>query len=91
MNIGEMAVFAFRAGPELCWHVGCFVCCHDGELLVDHIYCWDADNQKLYCPRHWSEALKPRCAGCEEVCVRSIILKFLQLITIKDESVKVVK
>ena len=68
MNFGEMAIFTFRAGPEICWHVQCFVCSEDSELLVDHIYCWDTDNKKLYCPRHWSEFLKPRCAGCEEVC-----------------------
>ena len=67
MNIDEMAVFALRAGPEMCWHVCCFVCSEDGELLVDHVYCWDEEKQKLYCPRHWSESLKPRCAGCEEV------------------------
>ncbi|XP_068701893.1 testin-like [Montipora foliosa] len=67
MNIGEMAVFAFRAGPDLCWHVECFVCSADGALLVDLVYCWDSEKQKLYCPRHWSESLKPRCAGCEEL------------------------
>ncbi|XP_073252671.1 testin-like isoform X2 [Porites lutea] len=67
MNFGEMAIFTFRAGPEICWHVQCFVCSEDSELLVDHIYCWDTDNKKLYCPRHWSEFLKPRCAGCEEL------------------------
>ena len=71
MNFGEMAVFAFRAGPELCWHTQCFVCFQDGELLIDHVYCWDVEKQNLYCPRHWSESLKPRCAGCEEVCTFS--------------------
>ena len=37
MNVGEMAVFALRAGPYMCWHVHCFVCSEDGELLVDHV------------------------------------------------------
>ena len=69
VNVGEMAVFALRSGPDTCWHVQCFVCSEDGELLVDLIYCWDEEKQKLYCPRHWSESLKPRCAGCEEVCI----------------------
>lgn len=76
MNVGEMAVFALRSGPDFCWHVQCFVCCEDGELLVDHVYCWDAEKEKLYCSRHWSESLKPRCAGCEEVGVHSSILVF---------------
>lgn len=67
MNVGEMAVFAIRSGPDSCWHVQCFVCSEDSELLVDLVYCWDEEKQKLFCPRHWSESLKPRCAGCEEV------------------------
>ncbi|XP_044177392.1 four and a half LIM domains protein 2-like isoform X2 [Acropora millepora] len=67
MNVGDMAVFAFHAGPDLCWHVECFVCSNDGGLLVDHVYCWDSDERKLFCPRHWNECLKPRCAGCEEL------------------------
>lgn len=67
MNVGEMAVFAIRSGPDSCWHVQCFVCSEDSELLVDLVYCWDEEKQKLFCPRHWSESLKPRCAGCEEL------------------------
>lgn len=77
MNVGDMAVFAFHAGPDLCWHVECFVCSNDGGLLVDHVYCWDSDERKLFCPRHWNECLKPRCAGCEEVCFLILLFKGL--------------
>lgn len=80
MNVGDMAVFAFHAGPDLCWHVECFVCSNDGGLLVDHVYCWDSDERKLFCPRHWNECLKPRCAGCEEVCFLILLFKGLIIV-----------
>lgn len=62
---GAMAVFASRAGPDVCWHPSCFVCsvCH--ELLVDLIYFFQED--RLYCGRHHAELLKPRCAACDEI------------------------
>ncbi|XP_031566134.1 testin-like [Actinia tenebrosa] len=65
ISAAEMAIFAERAGPEFCWHVPCFVCEEDGELLVDLVYCFK--DGALYCPRHWGESQKPRCAGCEEL------------------------
>lgn len=43
MNIGEMVVFVFRVGFELCWYVECFVCFIDGVFFVDFVYCWDSE------------------------------------------------
>lgn len=57
-------VSAARMG-SLLWHPGCFKCSTCNELLVDLAYCVHDD--KLYCERHYSEQLKPRCAGCDEV------------------------
>ena len=68
LNIGDLVVFAERAGPGFCWHPSCFVCAEDGELLVDLIYCYK--DEQIFCPRHYNEKLKPRCAGCEEVCAK---------------------
>lgn len=62
---GDMAVFASRAGPNSCWHPGCFTCCVCKELLVDLIYFFK--DGKLYCGRHHAESLKPRCAACDEI------------------------
>lgn len=57
-------VSAPRMG-SLLWHPGCFKCSTCKELLVDLAYC--VHDEKLYCERHYSEQLKPRCAGCDEV------------------------
>ncbi|GJQ70359.1 hypothetical protein Trydic_g22792 [Trypoxylus dichotomus] len=57
-------VSAPRMGTLL-WHPGCFKCSTCEELLVDLAYC--VHDEKLYCERHYSEQLKPRCAGCDEV------------------------
>ncbi|KAJ8262281.1 hypothetical protein GJAV_G00164680 [Gymnothorax javanicus] len=62
---GEMAVFASRAGPSLCWHPGCFACSTCGELLVDLIYFYH--DGKIHCGRHHAELLKPRCSACDEI------------------------
>lgn len=35
---GDIAIFASRAGPGVCWHPNCFVCSLCEELLVDLIY-----------------------------------------------------
>ncbi|XP_070559466.1 prickle planar cell polarity protein 3-like isoform X2 [Ptychodera flava] len=62
---GSVAVFASRAGHNVCWHPACFVCYVCNELLVDLIYFWK--DGKVYCGRHHSETLKPRCAACDEI------------------------
>ena len=62
---GDIAVFAERIGAAKCWHPHCFRCSADDALLQDLIYfCRD---ENLFCGRHWSEQIKPRCHGCEEV------------------------
>ncbi|KAG7454735.1 hypothetical protein MATL_G00262930 [Megalops atlanticus] len=65
VNGGEMAVFASRAGPGLCWHPACFVCSTCRELLVDLIYFYQ--DGKIHCGRHHAELLKPRCSACDEI------------------------
>lgn len=65
MNGGEVAVFASRAGPGVCWHPSCFVCFTCNELLVDLIYFYQ--DGKIHCGRHHAELLKPRCSACDEV------------------------
>ncbi|XP_013876278.1 prickle-like protein 1a [Austrofundulus limnaeus] len=62
---GEMAVFASRASPELCWHPACFACSTCTELLVDLIYFYH--DGKIHCGRHHAELLKPRCSACDEI------------------------
>ncbi|XP_071153374.1 prickle planar cell polarity protein 3-A-like isoform X1 [Mytilus edulis] len=62
---GCMAVFASRAGHEKCWHPKCFTCLSCDELLVDLIYFYK--DGFLYCGRHHSELIKPRCAACDEI------------------------
>ncbi|XP_051916647.1 prickle-like protein 1a isoform X2 [Hippocampus zosterae] len=65
INGGEMAVFAARSGPALCWHPACFACSTCSELLVDLIYFYH--NGKIHCGRHHAELLKPRCSACDEI------------------------
>jgi len=65
INIGEMGVFTEKLGADHCWHPQCFTCDIDNEFLVDMIYF--ANNEKLYCGRHYAEQMKPRCAACEEL------------------------
>ena len=64
IDAGDMAVFAPKAGENLCWHPACFICSHCEELLVDLVYCFK-DNS-LYCERHYAELVR-RCAACDEV------------------------
>ncbi|MGH0133167.1 UNVERIFIED_CONTAM: hypothetical protein FKN15_013632 [Acipenser sinensis] len=64
INGGEIAVFASRAGPQLCWHPACFVCSTCNEHLVDLIYFYQ--DGKIHCGRHHAELLKPRCSACDE-------------------------
>ncbi|XP_069895343.1 prickle-like protein 1 isoform X2 [Dipodomys merriami] len=65
INGGEVAVFASRAGPGVCWHPSCFVCFTCNELLVDLIYFYQ--DGKIHCGRHHAELLKPRCSACDEI------------------------
>ncbi|KAM9430077.1 prickle-like protein 2 isoform 1-T1 [Salvelinus alpinus] len=65
INGGDMVVFASRAGHGLVWHPHCFVCSMCEELLVDLIYFHQEG--KIYCGRHHSEILKPRCCACDEI------------------------
>lgn len=65
INGGEMAVFASRASPGLCWHPSCFACSTCNELLVDLIYFYH--DGKIHCGRHHAELLKPRCSACDEI------------------------
>uniref|UniRef100_A0A1A8MJT7 Prickle-like 1a n=1 Tax=Nothobranchius pienaari TaxID=704102 RepID=A0A1A8MJT7_9TELE len=65
ISSGEMAVFASRASPELCWHPACFSCSTCRELLVDLIYFFH--DGKIHCGRHHAELLKPRCSACDEI------------------------
>lgn len=62
---GDIAIFASRFGQNVSWHPGCFICCVCKELLVDLIYFHREG--RLYCGRHHSETLKPRCSACDEV------------------------
>ena len=65
LGVGDMAVFASRAGPQAAWHPACFTCCTCRHLLVDLIYFYK--DGRLYCGRHHAETLKPRCSACDEV------------------------
>ncbi|KAM9831979.1 prickle-like protein 1b [Neosynchiropus ocellatus] len=62
---GDVAVFASRAGPRVCWHPACFTCATCQELLVDLIYFFQSGS--LLCGRHHAELLKPRCSSCDEI------------------------
>ncbi|XP_047247229.1 prickle-like protein 1a [Girardinichthys multiradiatus] len=65
INGGEMAVFASRASPGLCWHPACFACSTCNEQLVDLIYFFH--DGKVHCGRHHAELVKPRCSACDEI------------------------
>lgn len=62
---GEVAVHAWRAGQEACWHPACFVCSTCVELLVDLVYFYQEG--RVYCGRHHAELMKPRCSACDEI------------------------
>ncbi|XP_033879011.3 LIM and cysteine-rich domains protein 1-like isoform X1 [Acipenser ruthenus] len=63
--LGSPVVFAERGGYARLWHPTCFVCCRCSEALVDLIYFWK--DESLMCGRHYCEAVRPRCAGCDEI------------------------
>ncbi|ELU12102.1 hypothetical protein CAPTEDRAFT_175790, partial [Capitella teleta] len=65
IKAGDMSIFASRAGANVSWHPGCFVCSMCKELLVDLIYFFR--DGRVFCGRHHAETLKPRCAACDEI------------------------
>ncbi|XP_003387832.1 PREDICTED: testin-like [Amphimedon queenslandica] len=63
---GESAVIADKlSGSDNMYHPACFTCTDCNELLIELIYFVYED--KLYCGRHHSEKMKPRCAACDEM------------------------
>lgn len=68
----EIGVVAPKFGNRTLWHPPCFVCCVCEELLVDLTYCVHDD--LVYCERHYAEQLKPRCAACDEVSLKTAVL-----------------
>ncbi|XP_013135805.1 PREDICTED: testin-like isoform X1 [Papilio polytes] len=62
---GSIMVQAPRIGEEVAFHPACFTCSECDELLVELAYC--ALDGRLYCVRHYSERLKPRCQACDEL------------------------
>lgn len=44
---GSIGIFAARAGPQTCWHPACFICKTCNELLVDLIYFYNNDDNKV--------------------------------------------
>ncbi|XP_068701888.1 testin-like [Montipora foliosa] len=65
ISLGEVAVFASRAGENKCWHPGCFACIVCNNILVDLIYFYKDGG--IYCGRHYAELFKPRCSACDEL------------------------
>ncbi|XP_066934592.1 testin-like isoform X1 [Clytia hemisphaerica] len=65
LMIGEVAIFAEKAGKDKCWHPNCFVCDTCQELLVDLIYFFK--DGKIFCGRHYGEITRVRCAACDEL------------------------
>ncbi|XP_041428407.1 prickle planar cell polarity protein 3-A [Xenopus laevis] len=65
ISVGDVAVFASRAGLGFCWHPQCFTCAQCLELLCDLIYFYQ--DGKVYCGRHHAELKRPRCLACDEV------------------------
>ncbi|KAF5307496.1 hypothetical protein FQR65_LT06851 [Abscondita terminalis] len=65
LSTSDICVYASRAGPNACWHPGCFTCSVCRELLVDLIYFYK--DGRLYCGRHHAETIKPRCSACDEI------------------------
>lgn len=62
---GDVAVYAWKAGHDCCWHPACFCCAVCNELLVDLAYFYQ--DCRIYCGRHHAELLKPRCSSCDEI------------------------
>ncbi|XP_032511304.2 prickle planar cell polarity protein 3 isoform X2 [Danaus plexippus] len=62
---GGMAVQAPKISEEAYFHPACFTCSECDELLVELAYC--TLDGRLFCVRHYSEQLKPRCHSCDEL------------------------
>ena len=60
-------VVAEKASEGKAWHPQCFKCAECRELLVDLIYFYSPENERVYCGRHHAELSYVRCAGCDEV------------------------
>lgn len=63
---GNIAVTAERSNNL--WHAQCFKCAKCQQLLVDLLYFYHKDTDKVYCGRDYAllEGL-PRCAACDEL------------------------
>lgn len=63
---GSIAVTAERSNSL--WHAQCFKCAKCQQLLVDLLYFYHKDTDKVYCGRDYAllEGL-PRCAACDEL------------------------
>ena len=77
--MGDVAIFAEKAGKDKCWHPNCFVCQTCEEMLVDLIYFFK--DGKIYCGRHYGELTRVRCAACDEV--RNLLVRNLLIISKK--------
>ncbi|XP_054261787.1 four and a half LIM domains protein 3 isoform X4 [Macrosteles quadrilineatus] len=65
IHVDDIAILAPKLGDLQLWHPGCFTCTTCDHLLVDLTYC--VYFNQIYCERHYSEQLKPRCAACDEL------------------------
>ena len=63
---GELGVFSDKL-PGKAWHPACFTCKECNQFLVELVHF--VKDGEIYCGRHHAELTKPRCAGCDEVCL----------------------
>ncbi|TRY70369.1 hypothetical protein TCAL_04489 [Tigriopus californicus] len=64
--LGDVAIFAERAGPNKYWHSSCFQCHTCKEPLVDLLYYYEDGH--VYCARDYAIKAKiPRCDACDEL------------------------
>ena len=87
ISSGESGIFTERGGGNKCWHPQCFTCHFCREQLVDNVYF--LRNGHVYCGRHYSESIKPRCGGCDEVILNDNFE--LIKITNKKQMVRVIE
>ena len=64
-------IIKVKHNANIFWHSYCFKCNTCDELLVDLIYFYT--NKLIFCGRHFSEQVKPRCAACDEVSLRILV------------------
>ena len=48
MDPGQVAIFAERAGEDICWHPDCFSCWECGEVLEDLLYYYTQARLRYY-------------------------------------------